>query len=542
MRYLAIILLITGSLFSQTFDKSYQLNKKLLELKSNQNTIPNSIKDRITFAPVTPNISKYPISNFIIDILKSGDTTWFSTGKGVMRTVDHFQSFQSFRGLDPFGNDDVAGLMLYNNVVAVSTARTEIINDEGVATGTGIKISTDRGLNWTSCPQPTDARDADTIFYGSNIITTLPVTVPQQNLSYDIAITKTQNDLTNYTVWITSFAGGLRKSTDYGNSWERVVLPPDNLDSIYIGGTGYNFVLNPLVNLNQRAFSIVSVNDSTLYVGTAGGINKSTDWGKSWRKYNYNNSGSGTNRVAGNFVVNLDVQRFNGKEIIWGATRRADSPQETNALSYTTNGGLNWNYTLKDYSPNNMSFKDSIIYGETDNGVWKSNFGTFNWNKPGLIYDASTKDQLRTTQFYCGNYFGDTLFFGSADGLLRTTEPGNGSWVSDWKIFRAFEPINLSSDIKTYAAPNPFAPDDEITRIFFKTGKTNAKVTIRIFDFGMNQVRTLIQNATRTSPDDLFTSWDGKNNEGNQVANGVYFYRVDVDSDTPVWGKILVLQ
>ena len=58
----------------------------------------------------------------------------------------------------------------------------------------------------------------------------------------------------------------------------------------------------------------------------------------------------------------------------------------------------------------------------------------------------------------------------------------------------------------------------------------------------MNPVRTVIQNATRTSADDLFTSWDGKNNEGNQVANGVYFYRIDIDSDTPVWGKILVLQ
>ncbi len=539
MRYIAIILFFTGSLFSQVIDKDYQLNKSLLEVKSSN---MNHILNRLTFAPVTPTISKYPISNFIIDIIKNGDTVWFATGKGIMRTVDNFTSFQSFRGIDPFGNDDVAGLMINRNMVAVSTAKTEVINNENVATGTGIKISTDRGLNWTSCPQPTDPADADTIFYGSNIIKTLPVTVPQQNLSYDIAITRTQNDLNNYTVWITSFAGGLRKSTDYGASWERVVLPPDNLDSIYIGGTGYNFVLNPLQNLNQRAFSCVSVNDSTIYVGTAGGINKSTDWGKSWRKYNYNNSGSGTNRVAGNFVVNMEVQRFNGKEIIWGATRRADSPQETNALSYTTNGGLNWSYTLKDYSPNNMSFKDSIVYGETDAGLWKSNFGTFNWNKPGLIYDASTKDQLRTTQFYCGNYFNDTLFFGSSDGLLRTKEPGNGSWLSDWKIFRAFQPVNLSSDIKTYAAPNPFAPDDEITRIFFKTGKTNAKVTIKIFDFGMNPVRTIIQNAVRTSPDDLFTSWDGKSNEGIQVANGVYFYRVDVDSDTPLWGKILVLQ
>jgi flagellar hook assembly protein FlgD len=58
----------------------------------------------------------------------------------------------------------------------------------------------------------------------------------------------------------------------------------------------------------------------------------------------------------------------------------------------------------------------------------------------------------------------------------------------------------------------------------------------------MNPVRTLIQNAIRNNPEELFTLWDGKNNNGNQVANGVYFYRVEIDSDTPVWGKILVLQ
>jgi len=323
MRYILIILFVTGSLSSQTLDKDYKLNKSLLEKKGE----PTVYNRTTAFVPVIPNSSTAPISNFIIDILKGGDTIWFSTGKGIMRTRDNFLTFESYRGLEPFGNDDVAGLMLLDNVIAVSTAKTEIINDEGVATGTGIKISTDRGLNWVTSPQPTDPQSANTIQYGSNTISALPVTVPQQNLSYDIAITRTQNSPGNYTVWITSFAGGLRKTTDNGATWERVILPPDNLDSIYIGGTGYNFVLNPLVNLNQRVFSIVSVNDSTLYVGTAGGINKSTDWGKSWRKYNYNNSGTGTNRVAGNFVVNLEVQRFGGKEIIWGCTRRAEYPQ-----------------------------------------------------------------------------------------------------------------------------------------------------------------------------------------------------------------------
>ncbi len=58
----------------------------------------------------------------------------------------------------------------------------------------------------------------------------------------------------------------------------------------------------------------------------------------------------------------------------------------------------------------------------------------------------------------------------------------------------------------------------------------------------MNPVRTVIQNATRSGTDVLFTSWDGKNDQGAITANGVYFYRVEFDDDDPVWGKIILLQ
>ncbi|CAN5622190.1 FlgD immunoglobulin-like domain containing protein [soil metagenome] len=490
---------------------------------------------------VTPKTSKFIISNFITDILKSGDTTWFATGKGLMRTIDHFNSFQYYRGLEPFGDDDISGLAIYKNLIVVSTATTQKISGDDVPVGTGIKVSTDYGSSWSSYPQPIDSRADTVITYGSNTIHALAVVVPQQNLSYDINITKNRNDTTTFTIWIASYAAGIRKSTDYGNTWQRVVLPPDNLDSVSINGTGYNFTLDPRGNLNHRGFAVSSLNDSVIFCGTANGINRSSDFGLSWRKYTYQNSGTGTSRVAGNFVVNFKVQKYNNKNIFWAATRRAEDNNEKNALTYSSDGGYTWAYTLNDLSPNGISFKDSITYGLTDGGVWRSKFGIFDWSKPSLIYDEQTRDQLSTTKFYSGNSYGDTLYFGTADGMVRTIENGQ-PWTSKFKIFRAVAPIDLSSDKKTYAAPNPFSPDDEVVRIFYKTGKPSSTITIKIFDFGMNHVRTLIQNASRTSSDELFTQWDGKNNNGAQVANGVYFYRIEIDSDKPVWGKILVLQ
>ena len=61
--------------------------------------------------------------------------------------------------------------------------------------------------------------------YGINRLRALPVTVAEQNLTYDFAFTPG-------AVWITSWAGGLRRSTDMGQTWQRMVLPPDDMDSI----------------------------------------------------------------------------------------------------------------------------------------------------------------------------------------------------------------------------------------------------------------------------------------------------------------------
>jgi len=532
------VFLLTGFTFAQQISQplDYKLSNQKFKIYQGGEFDKKTLT--VTANPVK---SKYPISNSVIRMIAVGDTVWFQTGSGLMRTIDHFGSFENYYGIEPFGAEDISGLAVLNNVIVVSTLKLEELNNESIQTGTGIKISTDYGVHWNSFPQPVDGRYDTVLTYGSNQISVLPMVVPQQNVSFDIAITRTKNDLNNYTIWIASWGGSLRKSTDYGSTWQRVLLPPDNLDSIDVNQSGYTFALHVLNNKNQTPFSVKALNDSTIFVGTANGINKSTDWGLSWRKYNYQNTGPGVRKVSGDWVVNLHIQKAGGKDIIWGACKRAEDNNEINAISYSTNGGYNWAYTLKDINPRNVSSKDSTVFAESDEGLWRSKFGSFEWTKPGLIYDEITKDVVRTNNFYSGVYLNDSLYFGSADGICRTIDNGI-SWTGKWKIFRAIKAIDLNSDKKTYAAPNPFAPNYEVVRIFYKTGKPTSKITIKIFDFGMSPVRTVIQNAVRNSADELFTIWDGKNNDGYQVANGVYFYRIEVDSDTPVWGKILVIQ
>jgi hypothetical protein len=67
-------------------------------------------------------------------------------------------------------------------------------------------------------------------------------------------------------------------------------------------------------------------------------------------------------------------------------------------------------------------------------------------------------------------------------------------------------------------------------------------VNVDIFDFGMNRVRTLAHGAIRSASMEYDEVWDGKNDDGRIVANGIYFYRIKIDNDEPMYGKILVLQ
>ncbi|NOS85294.1 MAG: hypothetical protein HOP31_09155 [Ignavibacteria bacterium] len=547
-KLLLILILASFNIgFAQMLPKDFKISndvyKKLKPVENYRKG--NNLIGRFSSSPVS---SQTIISNFISDIIvvsnDGGDTVWFGTGKGISRTTNRGLSFENFYGTEPFGDDDVSGLAVYKNWVVVATAYSQLINEEYVPTGTGIKVSSDYGVTWAAYPQPIDGANDSTIQYGISTITALPVVVDEFNLSYDIEITRKNNSSDSLVFWITSWAGGTRKSTDFGASWQRVVLPPDAFNTITPTGGPYNFELNPrdppLGNNNHKGFSVTAENDSTIYVGTANGINRSSDWGVSWKKYNFDSTGTG-NGVSGDFVVGLDVQKYGNNVIVW-ASSNPTKGGEFSAFSFSSNFGASWSNTLDVAFTHNVGFKDSIVYGATDDGVWRSYFTpqAFSWSRPSIIYDEFIRDQIRTNLFYAVDSQGDSVWVGSGDGLARTTDTLTSPWVGKWKIFRAYQ--NITATNESYAAPNPYSPDDEVCRIYYKTGKTSTSVTIKIFDFAMFPVRTVIQNAQRTSPDVIWATWDGKRDDGTQVSNGVYFYRIQIDKDETVWGKILVLQ
>ncbi|MHB1051238.1 MAG: WD40/YVTN/BNR-like repeat-containing protein [Bacteroidota bacterium] len=482
--------------------------------------------------------ARSPLSNSIVDIVISNDTIWLGTGKGLSRSVDGGFSWRNYYGTPAFGTENISAIAVRGSDIWIATAHSVERDGTFLPEGSGFRHSTDGGETWTAIAQPLDSKNVDTLYYNDkSLIRALGITTAINNITYDIALTKD-------AVWIASFAGMVRKSTDNGTTWDRVIIPPDNLDSISPDDS-LVFDLSPSGgalglqnNLNHRAFSVLAENDSTIWIGTAGGINKTTDNGTSWNRFTKQNQNQS---ISGNFVVALAMQNSSSGKILWAATVNASDNTEVRGVSYTLDNGATWKRVLLREFAHNFGFNGDNVYVPTDNGIFRSADLGNTWIKNGLIYDKSNRQQYTQSTFYAAASSGDTIWFGGADGVVRTIDNAAHPFGSNWSILHASQPLKTVTD--TYAFPNPFAPDDEPVRIHYSTGKSGAAlVTIRIFDFGMNLVKTVVQNGIRGSANSFDELWDGKSEHGQIVSNGVYFYQIIVDSDEPRWGKILVIK
>ncbi len=477
------------------------------------------------------------MSNTIEKILVNNNLILLATSKGLSKSQDYGDSWINY-GSAVFKDEGVSAVGYNNGIIWAATWHPQNVSGSIIGVGSGLKYSGDNGTTWTSVDQPVDSKTDTILVYGSNQLRANPTTVPQENFIYNMAFT------TN-TIWIASRAGGVRKSTDMGKTWKKIILPPDNLNSIKPNDQ-LTFKYDPAVNLNHRAFSILTIDDNTIYVGTAGGVNKSTDGGISWNKFTKTNQ---TNSISGNYIWALQKNVFDNS--IWAATWKAEGQSEFWAVSVTRDGGMNWENYLSGEKARDFGFKylgapgnysGAEIIAPTESGVYRTSNNGNTWIAAPEILDDNTKISINTKQFLAAKVNRRTdnssdIWIGSNNGLARLNET-SGFWSGKWKVYLASE--KLVSVSESYAFPNPFSPNSERVNIKYMTSDA-AIVTVRIFDFGMNLVRTVVQNASRSANSEHLELWDGKNESGKTVPNGVYFYRIDAGSSAPMFGKIVVL-
>ena len=92
-----------------------------------------------------------------------------------------------------------------------------------------------------------------------------------------------------------------------------------------------------------------------------------------------------------------------------------------------------------------------------------------------------------------------------------------------------------------YAYPNPFNPNRESTTIRFSLAKSG-KVTVKLYDVSNRLVTTLIEGVIIEANKEQSLSWNGRNENGVIVANGVYFYVIESSASERAVGKVAVLR
>ncbi len=436
--------------------------------------------------------------NGITDLCSNGPYIWIGTGNGLSRLTLSTNTFETYGTNQGLGHGSVAAIWASGDTVIVATATDTVtqVTPEPLSKGTGLSFSFDGGTSWRHVPQPGPT--------------------PVQNLAYDIAVH-------NRVVWITCWGGGVMKSSDWGETWQQA--PPDT----------FNF---NTARLNHLGFSAISVSDE-LWIGTAGGINKSSDGGVTWSNYNYSNQ---PEPISGDFVVALGYQKATQADVIWAATWKAEGENEYYAVSRSMDGGLSWQTSLRDEKAHNFAFNDSIAYAATDNGLFVSDDFGKNWYRFPEMVDVVRDVRVYSNEVYSALSKDGALWAGTADGLARTTT--NGYW---WDIFRAFVPTGKEGEKRTYAYPNPFSPmrhnqlgGEGYVRFQYNT-RAAAKVTVKVFDFAMDLVKTVAEDKFIADAGDYAEVWEGRNDYGDAVANGVYFYSVEIEGDGTYWGKVLIV-
>lgn len=514
MRPFLLLLLISSAAYAQYAPQSFGLYD------------PRALDD----ATPEPRLG----SNVIIDIVptSSPDTLWLGTGNGVTRLIATYHMgfpenpppwprFETYTQDQGVGKGGVSGLYASDSIIWTAFAFDTSVGISGA--GGGMAYSRDQGRNWTWFPQPRD-RSYNVDENGKDLVLGYwPTTTNVDNITYDIA-------LSDSNVWIVSKGGGLRKHayaadyTDYSDTTGWRVVSPDT------------FAFHPAERLNHRAFSVLYAEDA-LWVGTADGINKSTDEGRTWQSFRSANSG-----ISGNFVTALGYQE--AAHTVWAATWRAEGQTEFYAVSKTTNGGATWTAHLTEQQieqaighaetprAHSFGFDSTIVYVCDDLGLWKTLDGGGTWGLFSPMQDAESGHRFDESAIYAATKEHGRLWAGGVDGLAQSNNDG-----TTWHLFQTAAPLNdAARSVETYAYPTPWSPS-RFGPVKLRYQSTGGAIKVTIYDFAMSKVVEL--PAVTRAPGEDYESWDGRK-DGTIVANGTYFYKIEKPGGE-VWGKLIVL-
>lgn len=211
------------------------------------------------------------------------------------------------------------------------------------------------------------------------------------------------------------------------------------------------------------------------------------------------------------------------------------------SIEHTTDGGINWELQ---YGEGKERFE--AIYFANINEGWAFGNGILHTTDGGKTWVASkisgepTIPIIDRINSVCYGGLGTLWAVGESGILLKYTDSNlqsippsywavesSGKAVTSWGEIKGHEQLStpaLSNELlQNY--PNPFNPDTWMPYQLAKGGRVTITIyntngyMVRILDLGYKEAGSYITK-------DKAAYWDGRNNEGEKVASGLYFYQL----------------
>lgn len=340
-----------------------------------------------------------------------------------------------------------------------------------------------------------------------------------------------------------------------------------------LGPTSFNQyfrVKNASDNFNFDTVLTMEVLADTVAFGSRNGVAISVDRGETYSIYrpnldtlgadltvHFSSTGAG---VTSNFIQAMGVQYT------------ADGPARIWASNHPQGGGAGLSRGVVD----SVAILDSLVVDTLDyldlfnwRSVYSDGFAwNFAFNGETTFVAADTVGLLMNTGFgQADNIISwDTIpFVDGSDtlvapgvGVIGVQVIGSNLWVGtdlrtvvfDLTTMRPnssfFFVDSTTSPDEVYAYPVPFSMARHRAIDFHFTLGKAADVTLEVYDFAMNLVRRVMDNKRFAAGvyhgrNMGVPTWDGINGEGDEVAVGVYYFRLSTSTGEEHWGKLAVM-
>ncbi|MBI4547352.1 MAG: T9SS type A sorting domain-containing protein [Ignavibacteriae bacterium] len=308
--------------------------------------------------------------------------------------------------------------------------------------------------------------------------------------------------------------GAIFHTTDGGMNWinQTGVIPYETFDLWFVDslngfGAGSGGSIRRTTNAGntwtERLYSIASFTSIEFFnrlIGWVAGtsIYKTTNGGNSW--FLQTVDGISSFSIQGLHIVD--------SQTVWAVGQNGE-------IFHTTNGGDHWFVETIIASGLGRVYLSDVWFVTPQlgwiagSGVFKTTDGGISWHQESLPADRYIKKLFFTDEREGWAVGYNTVFYLPKSGITYA-EHSVSSLPWEHSLFQNY--------------PNPFNPS---TVIRYQL-PVQSKVTLRIYNVLGQEVKMLVDEVQEAGYKSV--EWNSTNNFSNQVASGVYFYRIDAVS------------